>query len=109
MKIINIDCNEISDWDSFHKYFKKLFGFPDFYGPNMNAWIDCLTYLDEEDGMSKIKIEESTTLTLQLENAESFKKRCPEIFEALIECSAFVNYRRIEMGDDPVLLLSFHV
>lgn len=68
MRIVNIDCNEITDWDSFHGYFKRTFGFPDFYGANMNAWIDCLTYLDEDDGMSKIKIEKNTTLTLQLKN-----------------------------------------
>jgi len=33
--------------------------------------------------------------------------RCPEIYAALVECSAFGNHRRIENGQEPVLCLSF--
>ena len=108
MKIVKIDCNEISDWESFHEYFKRVFGFPDFYGANMNAWIDCLTYLDEDDGMCEIKIRKGSVLTLQLENVDSFKIRCNEMYDALIECSAFVNYRRIDLGGEPILVLSYY-
>ena len=108
MKIVKIDCNEINGWESFHEYFKKVFGFPDFYGANMNAWIDCLTYVDESDGMSEIKIERGTVLTMQLENVDGFRKKYGEIYNALIECAAFVNYRRIDVGKEPVLLLSFY-
>ena len=48
-----LNTNQISDWESFHHLCKKEFGFPDFYGMNMNAWIDCLSYLDENDGVSR--------------------------------------------------------
>ena len=37
----------------------------------------------------------------------AFKERCPEIYDALVECSAFVNDRRIEMDEPAVLALSF--
>ena len=33
--------------------------------------------------------------------------RCPEIYEALIDSAAFVNWRRIELGDPPILALSY--
>jgi RNAse (barnase) inhibitor barstar len=33
----------ISDWQSLHEESRQAFGFPDFYGMNMDAWIDCLT------------------------------------------------------------------
>lgn len=108
MTCIKINCNEIIDWDSFHFYFKKLFGFPDFYGENMDAWIDCMTYIDELDKMSKVKIEKGSKLTLQLENVSPFKINHPEIYNSLIECSAFLNFRRIDMGEEPVLILSFY-
>jgi hypothetical protein len=36
-----------------------------------------------------------------------FKRRCPEVFDALVECSAFVNWRRIEKGKQGILALSF--
>jgi hypothetical protein len=106
MKIVIINCNEISDWDSFHSTFKKAFGFPDFYGENMNAWNDCMTHLDTD--FSTIQVEEGTCLVLQLDSIISFRERCPEIYAALIESSAFVNWRRIEMGDSPILILSFY-
>jgi catechol 2,3-dioxygenase-like lactoylglutathione lyase family enzyme len=33
----------------------------------------------------------------------------PEQYDAVIECAAFVNWRRAEAGDEPVLALLFHV
>jgi len=37
-----------------------------------------------------------------------FANRCPEQYSAVIECAAFVNWRRLEMGDPSVLALNFH-
>ena len=45
--VVDIDCEDIIDEDSFHHAFKEVFGFPDYYGMNFNAWVDCMTYLDE--------------------------------------------------------------
>ncbi len=106
MKIVSVDCNKISDWKEFHSMFKKAFGFPDFYGNNMNAWVDCMTCLDDE--FPTVQIEEGASLTLELKNVRPFKKRCPEIYEALIDSAAFVNWRRIDIGQKPILMLSFY-
>jgi RNAse (barnase) inhibitor barstar len=109
VKTISIDCNAITDWTSFHRIFSDTFGFPGYYGQNMNAWIDCLTYLDEpETGMCTVSVEPEEVLTLILENAKSFKSRLPEIYDALIECAAFVNWRRIEHEEPSVLTLAFY-
>jgi RNAse (barnase) inhibitor barstar len=105
---VSLDCNAILDWDSFHKEFARVFGFPGFYGKNMNAWIDCLTSLDApEDGMTNIHCEPGAVVSLRLENVKEFERRCPDQYKALIECSAFVNWRRLEMGEPSVLALSF--
>ncbi|MBX3244157.1 MAG: barstar family protein [Acidobacteria bacterium] len=95
---ISLETDEIKDWDSFHEACKTTFGFPDFYGQNMNAWIDCLTYLDEEDGMSRFYLKHDEMLNINVVESGSFKQRVPEIFDALIECAAFVNQRYIERG-----------
>jgi len=106
---VSLDCNNIRDWDSFHEEFARVFGFPDFYGRNMNAWIDCLTSLvAPEDGMSSVHCEPGSVVTLELANVKAFANRCPEQYSAVIECAAFVNWRRLEMGDPSVLALSFH-
>ncbi len=92
MKNIVIRGSEIVDWTSFHDVFSASLGFPDFYGKNMNAWIDCLTDLSDDE-----------SLLIQTTDSCEFKKRCPEIFDALIECSQLVNQR----SQRPLLAIAF--
>src|SRR5258706_471235 len=111
--MIRIDASKISDSQSFHDVFAEAFGFPAFYGRNMDAWIDCLSYLDQPSaGMSTIHVAEGTVLPLVIDNAAQFKARCPGLFADLVECAAFVNWRVIERGGaftgTPLLALAFH-
>lgn len=109
MRIVTIDLARVTDWDTFHAVFAESMGFPGFYGKNMDAWIDCMTYVDDRDaGMSRVTVEPGEVLTLQLESIDGFATRCPEQYAALIECTAFVNWRRIETGDNAVLALSYY-
>jgi hypothetical protein len=108
-KNVQIDGSKITDSGSFHDLFSKALGFPAFYGRNMNAWNDCMTSLDApEDGLSAVHVATGDVLVLCISGATDLKKRRPEIYDALVECSAFVNHRRIEMGEQAVLALSFH-
>ncbi len=94
MKEIQINTTIIHDWSSFHQIFKDAFGFPDYYGANMDAWIDCMSCLsDPLSGMSKITLEPGESLTIKLLQTADFMKRCPKQFLSLVECSAFVNQR----------------
>lgn len=86
-----------------------MFDFPDFYSRNMSAWIDCLTSLGAPyDGMSAVDCEPRTVGTLEFQNVKAFAIRCPEQYNAVIECLAFVNWQRFKMGNLSVLALSFH-
>jgi Barstar (barnase inhibitor) len=108
-KLVSIDTRRIQDWETFHDVFAEIMGFPSFYGRNMNAWIDCMTYLDEpDDGMTSVHTPEGGVLVLQLEHLDDFATRCPSQYAAVINCAAFVNWRRIESGGGPVLVLSFY-
>ncbi len=110
MSLVRIDCRRIKGWSSFHDYFSELFEFPDFYGRNMDAWIDCMTYLRDPDVADcGFQLARDDVCFLHLEHAADLKKRCPEIFEAIVECSAFCNYRQIVEGDPAPLALSFCV
>jgi hypothetical protein len=83
-------------------------GFPSYYGRNMNAWIDFMTYVDEPgDIADDVVVADGDVLTLEFRSVDDFAARCREQYEAVIECAAFVNYRRIELGDRPILALSF--
>jgi hypothetical protein len=103
-----IDCDRITDWPSFHEEFNRVFQFSAFYGRNMDAWIDCMSSLDApEDEMTSIHCEPGKILTIELERVKPFMVRCPEQYSAIVECSAFVNWRRIEQGQPAVLALSY--
>jgi len=108
-KNVQIDGSKITDWGSFHDRFAEALGFPGFYGRNMDAWNDCMTSLDApDDGLSSVHVGPGDMLVLCISGAGDLKKRCPEIYDALVECAAFVNYRRIEKGQQAVLALSFY-
>jgi RNAse (barnase) inhibitor barstar len=109
MTVVKLDTRRITDWNTFHDIFREVFGFPDFYGRNLNAWIDCMTSLDApKDGMSSIHAKPGELVILQLDHVDDFWRRCPEQYNAIVECAAFVNLCRIERGEDAVLALSFH-
>jgi RNAse (barnase) inhibitor barstar len=108
--VVQIDCAKIRDWESFHEVFAVAFGFPAFYGKNMNAWIDYMDSLDKpEDLMSTVHAGSNGVLTLQLENVKAFSEHYPDLYTAIIECSAVVNHRRLEVGEPSVLALSFRI
>jgi hypothetical protein len=109
MTVVKLDTRRITDWDTFHGVFAEALGFPAFYGRNMNAWIDCMTSLDEPaDGLTTVHAPKGGVLALQLNFVDDFARRLPEHYAAVVECAAFVNWRRIENGEAPVLALSFH-
>ena len=93
MAHVKFETDKITDWESFHQYSKEIFGFPDFYGKNMDARIDCLTYIEENDGMSKFHLSKDEMLNVEVTETEDFNARLPDIFDALVECTAFVNSR----------------
>ena len=106
--VVRIDTRKITDWPSFHATFAEAMGFPSFYGRNMNAWIDCMTSLDEPaHGMTSVHAPPGGVLVLQLGHVDEFAMRCPEQYAALLEGTAFVNWRRVEIGQEAVLTLSF--
>jgi hypothetical protein len=108
MVTVRLDTASITDWDSFHTTFAGLMGFPDYYGRNMNAWIDCMTYLDEGDlGMTHFSLSPGQIFGIEIPETEAFMQRVPELAEALISRTAFVNLRYMERVGKPVIALLF--
>ena len=75
----------------------------------MDAWIDCMSSLDDPtDGLSQTKLEPGEVLVLVVQNAGDLKSRCPDLWRDLLECAAFVNWRRMERGQPVVVTISAH-
>lgn len=106
--LAEIPVEEIVDWDSFHTVFRVAMGFPEFYGRNLDAWIDCMVSLDDAAaGMTAVTVEPGGLLALTIDGVEDFRRRCPEQYEALVDCAAAVNQSRRSVGLPPVLALVF--
>jgi RNAse (barnase) inhibitor barstar len=102
--LVRIDARRIVDRESFHDVFAEAFGFFDGYGRNMHAWIDCLSDL----GLTQITAAPGEVVTLQIDNVDDFAQRCPDLYEDLIDCAAFVNWRDVDRGLSPALAISFY-
>ena len=88
-----IDGRNLSSWESFHEVFAREFSFFAGYGRNMNAWIDCMSSLDEVDGLANFALQDDEGVSLQIFNFEDFSRTSADIATALVECIAFVNRR----------------
>ncbi len=105
MPTVSLDGHRIADWGSFHDECRKAFGFPDFYGRNMDAWIDCLSGLRDGDDMTKFTLLPDEMVCIEVLHTDFLRRKAPEILEAVEECAAEVNERCIEHGQKPPLSL----
>ncbi|MBB4634793.1 barstar family protein [Longimicrobium terrae] len=107
MARIRINTAAISDETSFHAEFDRALGFPGWYGENMNAWIDCMSYLREEDsaGMANVTLGREEVLLVELPDAERWRAQFPAIAAELWDCTAIVNRRYVNDGESPAIAL----
>jgi RNAse (barnase) inhibitor barstar len=108
MTIIRIDARRLTDAAGLHATMSETFGFPEFYGKNLNALIDCLTCLDDlKSGMSRVQVLPGEVAVLVLEHTAGLSKKAAEQVKALVDAVAFVNWRRLEKGEPAVLALAY--
>ncbi|KNZ83789.1 hypothetical protein AFL46_15580 [Providencia stuartii] len=96
----------IKTLDDLYDNLSELFGFPDFFGRNCDALIDCWFYLrNPEAGMTNINISADEYLLLEIKNILSADKI---IVETLFTSLKFLSLKCKEINEEPpiVLLLS---
>lgn len=108
MATVSLDGQAITDWPSFHRECRDAFGFPDFYGCNMDAWIDCLSYLRDDEGMTKFRLAANQILQIDVLHADALRSSVPGLLDALEECIALINERYADYGEKPALILKLH-
>ena len=96
----------ITDFPSFHAACRAVLGFPDTYGATMDAWVDCLSYLRDEDGMSKFRLKPNEVLEIVIQDAAAMRAAVPDILEEVTYCVAGINERYDDYGEKPALKLT---
>jgi hypothetical protein len=104
--IATLDGSLIKDWPTFHAQSSTAFGFPKFYGATMDAWVDCLSYLRDEDSMSTIQLGPDQILQIDILNADVWRRNQSEILEEVLFCIAGINERYEDYGEPPALAVN---
>lgn len=89
--IIELDFSKIKDVEHLYEVLAEKIGFPDSYGKNADAVIDCLFGLRyPEEGMTKISLDTTEKIIIQTKNITSAQQKTRETLMFIIE---FVNYK----------------
>jgi RNAse (barnase) inhibitor barstar len=96
----------IDGWDRFHAECKAAFGFPASYSNTMDAWVDCLSYLRDADGMTKFRLKPNEVLEIVIKDAAALREKAPDLLEEITYCVAGINERYADYGEKPALALS---
>jgi hypothetical protein len=100
---LEINFSNVCDLDSMHELLKERFGFPDFYGKNVNALIDCWSSLRRpEDGMTSICLGFDEVLNLTIRSLPMDNLMILNHFLIAVEA---VNQRNIETQYPPSICL----
>jgi hypothetical protein len=95
----------ILGWDTFHSESRAAFGFPEFYANTMDAWVDSLSYLRDEDGMTKFRLQPNEVLEIVVRDAAQMRERVTDLLEEMTFCIAGINERYEDYGEKPALAL----
>ncbi len=105
MATAELNGADIVDFTTFHAQCKAVMGFPDGYSDTMDAWVDCLSYLRDDDGMSKFRLMPDEVLEIVIKDAAAMKAVAPDILEEITYCIAGINERYEDYGEKPALKL----
>ncbi|MYM40504.1 barstar family protein [Duganella qianjiadongensis] len=106
MATAELNGGAITDFASFHAACKAALGFPDTYSNTMDAWVDCLSYLRDDDSMSKFRLKPNEVLEIVIKDGAAMQAAVPDILEEVTYCVAGLNERYEDYGEKPALKLT---
>jgi hypothetical protein len=106
--LIRIDARRLKDSAGLHTALDEAFGFAPGYGKNLDALVDCLTHLDDaHSALSRLQVFPGQVALLVLEHTQGLGKPAAAQLRSLADAVAFVNWRRLEKRQPPVLALAY--
>jgi hypothetical protein len=105
MATAELDGAAIVDEASFHAESRRAFGFPASYPGTIDSWVDCLSYLRDEENMTKFRLKPDEVLEIVITDADQMRARAPEVLEEITFCIGGINERYEDYGEPPALEL----
>lgn len=101
-KEININFKNLSK-EGLLKDLKEKLGFPEFFGMNWDALIDCVSYMRQpEAAMSEVLLDEDEVLIINCKKLLQANFDTKEFLD-VVQC---INDRALSCGDDSQVLLN---
>ena len=71
-----------------------------------SAWVDCLSYLRDDENMTQFRLKPNEVLEIVVQDAASMKAQVPDLLEEITFCIAGINERYEDYGEKPALKLT---
>ena len=106
--LVRIDARRLTATAALHAVLDEAFGFAPGYGKNLDALVDCLTHLDDPQfSPSRVQVFPGQVALLVVEHTQGMGKPAAAQVKVLVDAVAFVNWRRLEKGQPPVLAVAY--
>src|SRR5215831_11465408 len=106
--LIRIDGRRLTDAAGLQAALDEAFGFAPGYGKNLDALVDCLTHLDDpRAGLSRVQVFPGQIALLVIEHTQAMGKQAAAQMKSLVDAVAFVNWRRLEKNQPPVVAVAY--
>jgi hypothetical protein len=105
MAVAELNGAAIVDEASFHAESRQAFGFPESYADSIDAWVDCMSYLRDEENMTKFRLKPNEVLEIIIADADKMKAAVPDLLEEITFCVGGINERYEDYGEKPALEL----
>lgn len=104
--IVRLDARRLTDTAGMHAALSEAFGFPASYGRNLDALVDCMTCLDSpKAALSRLLALPGEIVLVAIEGADAVPQSRPQIRQ-IADAMSFVNWRRLEKGQPPIVALA---
>ena len=105
MAVAELNGAVMVDEASFHQQSRDAFGFPESYADSIDAWVDCLSYLRDDENMTKFRLKANEVLEIVIVDADKMQAQAPDLLEELTFCIGGINERYEDYGEKPALEL----
>ena len=104
-KVVEIDGSILKDTNSFHKEIKFKFGFPEYYGMNLDALEECILDLNEPGISRNFRLTKNEELVVRINDASIFMNLNAALFEEFLKIIIDANKHWKESGSYSRILI----
>jgi len=105
MAVAELNGAVITDEASFHQQSREAFGFPASYADSIDAWVDCMSYLRDDENMTAFRLKPNEVLEIVIADADRMKAAVPDLLDEIAFCVGGINERYEDYGEKPALEL----